>query len=91
MLKNIITLLYLCVYYFFESIIIGILLYIVWNNIGIKFINVELKYGDCVLIIWTYKLLRFDLLSYLNKIITIEKTSDLNNDNEINDDLNYSS
>jgi hypothetical protein len=67
MLKNIISITQIAVYYLFESLLIGIVLYLAWRNIMPKFnVNIQLSYIDCTTIIWFYKLMKFNVFTFIS-------------------------
>jgi len=66
MFKNIISVIYLMFYFLLESLLIGIILYVAWITIIPKFnINIDLTYLNCTIIIWLYKLIKFNVFNFI--------------------------
>ena len=66
MIRNIMSIIQIATYYLLESLLIGIVFYLAWRNIMPKFnVSVELSYIDCTTIIWVYKLIRFNVFSFI--------------------------
>ena len=90
MSRTILTIIQLLFYYLVEAFFIGVIFYMGWISIGIKFFNIELTYFNCVFIVWLFKLLRFDLLGFSSRNIIIEKEDFVKKENSNDvDKLNF--
>ena len=55
----------ICLYLFIESIIIGAVLLLAWNTTLVQFFHTDLTFFNCVILVWAFKLIRFDLFKYI--------------------------
>ena len=75
MLKNFLAVVQIMSYYLLESLLIGIVFFVVWLTVILKFVDVNLTYLNCVMIIWLFKLLKFDIFNFIRNYQYDEKES----------------
>jgi len=79
MLRNLIFLIPIIIYYLFESFLLAIFINLPWKLIFQPKFDFYVSYLDWVFIIWVCKLILFDIFKM---IISINNPNNQNNDND---------
>jgi hypothetical protein len=84
MLRNLIFLIPIIFYYFFESLLLAIFINLPWMFIFQPKFNFHISYLDWVFIIWVCKLILFDVFKMIASINNINNINNQDNDNTYN-------
>lgn len=84
--KNILFLFPVMLYYFFESIVLGLFVSVLWRFFLSELFNLYITYFQWVIIIWIVKVILFDVFKLLavfsNAAIGLIQQEEKNNKNE---------